>query len=86
MCDTPPLCLQFYNVISLLYKVDVFPPQRLYLEIDLQILRNFLSIYFLILIKLLLKKNSLYTILFGLTVKKMRLFYVQRKFIMISFL
>ena len=84
MCDTPPLCLHFYNVISLLYKVDVFPPQRLYLEIDLQILRNFLSIYFLILIKLLLKKNSLYTILFGLTMKKIRLFYVQRK-IIISF-
>ena len=27
--------------------VDVFPPQRPYLEIDLQILNNFLTIYIL---------------------------------------
>ena len=37
---------------ALQYKVDVFPPQRPYLEIDLKILNNFLKINFLIVNKI----------------------------------
>ena len=39
-------------VFPRLYKVDVFPPQGPYLEIDLQILNNFLTIYILIVFKI----------------------------------
>ena len=39
-------------MFPILYKVEVFPPQRPYLEIDLQILNNFLTVYFLIIIKI----------------------------------
>ena len=37
---------------ALQYKVDVFPPQRPYLEIDLLILNYFLTINFLIVNKI----------------------------------